>query len=274
MSFDALTVVLSFVGPRSMLALSMTFKTLRNAITTELVVTSAMLHGGHAKKTVEEIFLLMSKQCIYAPSPLRLLRLVNGKLCERCERHQVNHVRPGYGLFVCWDCLTMSLTQAWDRSWVRFRENPRYEKALDHPRVGGPDYGRKKYLLKKRFRDKTGEISGPFVVADDIDRMVVQQSVELDEYLAGNLQAPDQSLYRDFIKAYQDSETRAQEQERERYIKKAKASKLAKDRKFEKAIQIVDQLKKLLDERWRDAAVLNYRVETSKTQGPIAFESR
>ena len=102
---------------------------------TKMVIQSALIHGGHAKKSMEELFALMKNHSIHIPSALRLLRICNGKYCEFCLQDKVNHVRPGFGVFACWDCVTnkqssyqyaahwnigvdsrqFSLTRAWKR---------------------------------------------------------------------------------------------------------------------------------------------------------------
>ena len=92
---------------------------LQKAVTTKMVVKSALIHGGLAKKSMEELYALMSNHSLHVPSPLRLLRISNGKCCEFCLKDKVNHIRPGIGVFACWDCVTNnvggrgSLTKVW-----------------------------------------------------------------------------------------------------------------------------------------------------------------
>lgn len=80
LNFDALSLVMEFLGPRDLFHMAFTCKTLRNKITVPLVVRSAMIHGRHAKKTIEELSRLMKVHAMHPPSALRLLRLVNGRL--------------------------------------------------------------------------------------------------------------------------------------------------------------------------------------------------
>jgi hypothetical protein len=79
---------------------------LRNEVSTSMVICSAMIHGGHAGMTTNNLLPLMKKGKIHIPSPLRLLQLVNGKRCEFCFNHKVNFVRPEYGVFACWSYTT------------------------------------------------------------------------------------------------------------------------------------------------------------------------
>jgi len=88
---DAMVNVMEFLPPRSLYNIALTCKSLREMVTTKMVVQSALIHGGHAKKTMEELYKLMKNQSIYPPSPLRLLRLANGKTCEFCVKKSVTH---------------------------------------------------------------------------------------------------------------------------------------------------------------------------------------
>jgi len=145
----------------------MYYNRLLNAVTTPLVVRSAMIHGGLGKKSMEEIHVLMSKHSMHVPSPLRLLRIANGKRCEFCVKSKCNHVRPGIGVFACWDCVTKScpvrsvaedgtvtltrgssLTKAWKTSWSRYRHNMmKYSTIFDHSRVGVKKYSKSEYIV-------------------------------------------------------------------------------------------------------------------------------
>ena len=75
---DAMVNVMEFLPPRSLYNIALTSWSLREMVTTRMVVQSALIHGGHPKKTMEELAKLMKKHSIHPPSPLRLLRL--GKL--------------------------------------------------------------------------------------------------------------------------------------------------------------------------------------------------
>jgi len=134
---DALVHAMEYLGPRDLLRISSSCKVLRENITTSLVVKSAMIHGGHAKSTVSELYKLVQLMSIYVPSSLRLLRLVNGKRCEFCFQSRVNYVRSDVGVFACWTCLTRrGLTKAWKKSWVRYKRNSEaYDAVFYHPRV-------------------------------------------------------------------------------------------------------------------------------------------
>ena len=100
---DALSLVMEFLAPKELYRMSLTCKALRACVTTKMVVRSAIMQGGNVKTSVKELYDLLKKNAIHAPSALRLLRLVNGKCCEVCHSRRVNHVKSGFGVFICSD---------------------------------------------------------------------------------------------------------------------------------------------------------------------------
>lgn len=104
-TFPRQGIVMAFLSPRAMLNFSNTCKSLREIVTTRMVVDSALVHGGFARRSIEELQKFMVDKSLHVPSPLRLLRICNGKMCEICLCNKTNHVRPGTGLFACWTCV-------------------------------------------------------------------------------------------------------------------------------------------------------------------------
>lgn len=147
---DAFNIVMAFLHPRDLLHTAFTCKSLRDMVSTSMVIKSALVHGGHAKSTMEVVYALTSVYAMHIPSPLRLLRLVNGKVCEFCLNDKVNHARPGIGVFACWACVTSrttrskrqlirgTLTKPWKLSWVRYKKPPtnlvKYNAIFEHDR--------------------------------------------------------------------------------------------------------------------------------------------
>ncbi|KAL7541056.1 hypothetical protein ACHAWF_006847 [Thalassiosira exigua] len=285
LSLDALTVVLEFLHPRDLLHTAFASKALKERVTTRLVVQSALVHGGHAKKSMEELHALTSVRSIHVPSPLRLLRIANGKVCEFCREDKVNHVRPGIGVFACWDCVTckhlshryaahwqvgddgqFSLTRPWKRSWVRYRNSSenrvKYDAIFDHPRVAASEYGANLYVWSAHRSDLAGERVGPLVCWGDVDDMVHRHesadamiSGGIDDYLATRLNAPPSDRYREFNDAFTEMQTRAREAALEReQIKKARKAK-TKAAKLTKAHKMLDDLTALIDEDFRGFAL-------------------
>lgn len=276
LNLDVLTVVMSFVSPRQLLNLSQTCRPLHDAVTTELVVKSAMIYGGHAIKTMEELYPLFQKQSIYVPSPNRLLSLANGKRCEHCLISKVNHVRPNYGLFLCWHCLTTHFTRAWRRV-VRTTEI--LDPIIHHDRTAGSVYSFKKYLMSEHFKTggKKDELNGPIVCYSDLvdiaNHHTSNDNNNYEHYLRSVLDAPTEEAYGDFINVFEGCKERARIVEVERYNKKKEACARNKNRKKEKVLKIVEDLKPLLKEPWRKAATIFDDVAPTKRNGSIKFRS-
>ena len=191
---DAMFNVMEMLPPRSLYNIALTCKSLRQMVTTKMVVSSALIHGGNAKKTMEELYALMSNHSMHIPSPLRLLRLANGKYCEFCPA-KTNHVRPGVGVFACWDCLVsgsnnrwnsygryhrnkksnsgdVKLTKAWKTSWARYgKKRSIYHSILHHPRVASKGYSSNHYFWLGHRTDVSGESIGPLAIWDDVDNL-------------------------------------------------------------------------------------------------------
>ena len=78
-----LETVFSFLDSRTLFNVAFCSKAIRARVTHEAVVRSAVLSGGVATKTIQRMTFLLELRAIWVPSPLRLLRLVNGRSCER-----------------------------------------------------------------------------------------------------------------------------------------------------------------------------------------------
>lgn len=142
MDVDAMATVMEFICPRSLFNVALTCKSLLARVTTTMVVRSALIHGNNTKKTFEELYKLMKNHSIHPPSPLRLLRLANGRKCEFCLENSVWSLYQdmNIGAFSCWNCLTKGedrLTKAFKSScyWA----NPLYHFILKHPRSASRD---------------------------------------------------------------------------------------------------------------------------------------
>ena len=114
-----LETVFSFLDSRTLFNVAFCSKAIRARITHEAVVRSAVLSGGVATKTIQRMTFLLELRAIWVPSPLRLLRLVNGRSCERgdlcCYRDPNNtlicYFVHGPGLFFCGGCYKGATTE-------------------------------------------------------------------------------------------------------------------------------------------------------------------
>ena len=96
---DALSMVMEFLSPRELFNVAFTCKTLKKLVTTKMVVRSASIGGWHMRHK------LMSVHAKHRPSPLRLLRLANGKKCEFCSKADVNIILHTFrGVYACLCC--------------------------------------------------------------------------------------------------------------------------------------------------------------------------
>lgn len=96
----------SYLDVKSMLSYSLCKKEWAQHLDHEDVIKAAIAAGGNAAKTIEIMFrLCIIRRVVYLPSPLRLLKLANGRACEMqgCMK-RVKHVRAQSGLFLCEEC--------------------------------------------------------------------------------------------------------------------------------------------------------------------------
>jgi hypothetical protein len=166
MDVDAMATVMEFICPRSLFNVALTCKSLLARVTTTMVVRSALIHGNNTKKTFEELYKLMKNHSIHPPSPLRLLRLANGRKCEFCLENSVWSLYQdmNIGAFSCWNCLTKGedpLTKAFKSScyWA----NPLYHFILKHPRSASRDLCKGRFLWIQDRLDANGDKIGPLI---------------------------------------------------------------------------------------------------------------
>jgi hypothetical protein len=227
----ALDTLLAFLDVKSLFRFAFSSKRFGQIVTHEHVVRSALISGGHAKKTIAEVIELALKlKTIYLPTPLRLLRLANGKTCETqsCSA-LVNHIRHGYGLFCCWGCLvdrTMAITTMKHRM-------------LKNERVARSEYSRKAYVLQRPYTDTTGERAGPIVSAAEKEN---EQRIDTLLKEADDMwpQARTDSVLQCLEQATED---RKEIEERTRDRKKKRL-----DGKKAKAKEVAEKLKELVSE--------------------------
>eukprot|EP00580_Thalassiosira_gravida_P017023 CAMPEP_0201668484 /NCGR_PEP_ID=MMETSP0494-20130426/19676_1 /ASSEMBLY_ACC=CAM_ASM_000839 /TAXON_ID=420259 /ORGANISM="Thalassiosira gravida, Strain GMp14c1" /LENGTH=588 /DNA_ID=CAMNT_0048148885 /DNA_START=109 /DNA_END=1872 /DNA_ORIENTATION=- len=276
LSSDALFVVMSFLHPRDLFHASFTCKTLRDMVTTKMVVQSALIHGGHAMKTMDELHALISSRSIHVPSPMRLLRLACGKVCEFCISAKVNHVRPSLGVFACWECVTnrsarqglFGLTKPWKRGWVRYSKNQenrdKYDAIFEHPRIAATAsaYGMNYYIWSQHRYDRAGESVGPIVAWDNVDGMANHfgsandmKNGGIDSYLTSNLNAPEINSYKEFNEIYTDMQQKAKAAVQQREEMKRARNQKTKVNKIAKAEKMLDDLTALIDLPFREFAL-------------------
>eukprot|EP00957_Ditylum_brightwellii_P203513 15334953-Ditylum_brightwellii.AAC.1 len=251
---DVLIHVTSFLPPRDLLRISTTCTALRNSITIPLVVKSAMIKGGHARRTMDELYALHKRGSIHPTSPLRLLRLANGKRCEFCFIKRANFVKPGYGVFCCSACCTIGDGNNAkdddddDEDTTPFKKDVLIETfrtklglaEWQHARIQTNEFtinnqGGRCRVWNKHLTSSSsslGEAIGPLVTLQDLETMLGQQqqqqqdnqssSIErdsqknIDSYLSDVLKVPPMKVYEEYTKAYEDIKDRADNEKLEK----------------------------------------------------------
>ncbi|CAJ1966363.1 unnamed protein product [Cylindrotheca closterium] len=163
---DIVAELFSFLDTNSLLQFSCVNKDFSSLLTYNHVVRATMMSGGYAATTLERMIPPIRDQMIWIPSPMRLLRVVSGKRCERCHR-ATRYVSPCIGMFLCTRCTGAC-------SEKTLRKNP-VKRFLDCKRVQrvplkGPRSPHR-FLIKAPIQDSTGTNIGPVVTLQDIETM-------------------------------------------------------------------------------------------------------
>lgn len=270
---DALSLVMEFLAPKELYKMANTCKALRAAVSTRIVVRSAIMHGGNAKRTLSELYDLLKKDSIHMPSPLRLLRLVNGKQCEVCVTRKVNHANQGYGIFLCASCLidgsekhTVKITSA------RFRKSVRFQQIVEDTRTAGRwtrNFNQNNFHAFARPWIQNGESCGPRVTYIDYER--IGSATERVENMMNEL-LPEQDTAA-FVETYEASLEGAKAVDLHRKEQKKKAAKKAAESRNANVLQVVTKVQDLLEEPWSEF-VLEHRETGCKGKRPsLKFSS-
>jgi len=255
-SGDALGIVMNFLGPRELFRLACCSKELVQKLTVEMVVKSALIHGGYAYTTIEKLYPLYRNKSIYPSSALRLLRLVNGKRCEFCHKEKVRHARTGFGIFSCSRCFNQLIIVA----------NHPFEaldpfKLLRHKRVASfvsQREGKHTLVPSTNASNKCRtlgqpELFGPLIRFPSASAFRKLHPRNVEEYIKSNVEeAPPDVAFEAFVSAYDNTKDRAQLVHTERYDKREAARDNATESRKEKVKAMVVKLKAMLNPAWRE----------------------
>ena len=193
------SMIMNYIGDiRTLFAVSKVNKLLRNSITEEMVIKCAMYSGGRPLASIKNIYRFMTTKSAYIASPLRLLRLCNGRRCEFCNNTKTDEiteykgkdvsnskpavVRPHLNVFACIACLTVHrnehfcLTSKFERKIWSDHNQASLENGyflanreilyeiFSHPRVTSYPYG-KRWV----FTDDNGLVQNAFCREDMTD---------------------------------------------------------------------------------------------------------
>ena len=169
-------VLMTHVAPclsyMDLFSLVKTTKQMRSLLRHEHALTAVLLNaddkfGKNAKATIRNVLSLYAEGKIHKPSPMRLLRLANGKRCEvgpPCdtpEARKVVKTRPDWGLFCCWPhtvgaSVEISLSKKSLKTWGA---------TISDPRTCQHSMSNKTFLWKKPMTAADGEKIGPIITA-------------------------------------------------------------------------------------------------------------
>lgn len=258
---DIASEIFSFLDIRSLYNVTATSKVGMKLLRHEHVVRSAMMQGGHSKTSMERLIPLIEKRCIWIPSPLRMLRLVNGRTCERCCTGRVHLVSENYGVFFCFHgCIQHTSTKgvAFNNKWSSF--------LVDQPRIAKAAYSSSAYIWIRPYTDAANERVGPLVSMVEIER-IMQGDGSVENLLKEkDAVDPHTDAISDIIKVFKDTAEAADRRILERKRKKIKASVDANDRRKTKVLSMIDTLHVELEGvPWKDVALAyHWRKSNSK----------
>lgn len=264
---DIASEVFSFLDIRSLYNVTMTSKVGMSLLRHEHVVRSAMMQGGHSKTSMERLVPLIEKRCIWIPSPIRMLRLVNGRTCERCCRGRVHLVSDHYGVFFCFHgCIQNNSTKgvAFNNRWSPF--------LVDQPRIAKSAYSSSAYIWMRPYTDKSGERCGPLISMVEMERTMRGDGTVEDLLREKDAIDKHKHAVSAISQVFKDSTEAAARRIEERKQRKNEASAQASDRRKTKILGIIQTLHaELEDVPWKDVA-LAYRWKKSNSKEVPSFD--
>ena len=257
------TTIFSFLDMRCLLRVANTNNFLRSIVTYEHVIRGSMMHGGHAKQSMERLARLMEKRCIWIPSPLRLLRLVNGKRCENCTQGRANLVNADFGVFFCWNrCITRTFSK-------KVNINPKWSPYVRHPRVAKAEYYSNAYVWNQGgYKDKTGAMVGPLIGIPhmEMDRRGRKKLEELLEEM--DSKDPYAKRADEIVALYKECQEEAQQRRMEKVVKKEQATNNAIERKKKSVAAFIEKLTREIGEQpWKEIALKHVWYNNTRTSG-------
>jgi len=255
---DALGLVMQYLAPRELYHVAFTCKALMSKVTVELVVASAVMTDSSRKK-MGALAPLMRDMSIHPPTPLRLLRLINVKRCENCNRTVVRQIHPDFGVALCKRrCLDELFTREYPSS------PPPYDPGLvHHRRVVHASPTRRGWALHWARGLRHGiEKCGPLATAEELIDVTRRKPLSGGSGTAATtpvsrfLQtAPPREAYQGFLHAYQQMEKQAEQRLQERQ-EQQRAREAERERRHKENVdRMLASIRNGLDERWRDIAM-------------------
>lgn len=206
---DTFPIFFEFLTPHDLLRFVSMHRDLAKLATYDVVTWIASMNGNvRTNKTLRYLLELTLVGSIYLPSPLRVLRLVCVKRCERCNVRTLHNLPRLYGLAHCWEC-TIELTERVNTMVHRYHSHcVEWHDVMIHPRVLSRMiqnqssesfyFRRDRYcMLKETYYTPFGEPVGPLVTSTHATMFVktFRSFRDIDKFIKENLHAPSLSSY-------------------------------------------------------------------------------
>jgi hypothetical protein len=173
---DTILTIFEFCSPLDLLSISSTSKELISRLTYLHVLRSSLMRGGVFHRTSLAVIINLCRTGkIFIPSPIRLLRLVNGHHCEKAGcTLKISHSTPNlgltnFGLCFCHSCTMNSL----NRLDLKTRGAIAWKEIVLDERCAS-SYYQSKYHIWARDYTHAAERNGPVITVRTINRLYKQ----------------------------------------------------------------------------------------------------
>eukprot|EP00547_Thalassionema_nitzschioides_P002011 CAMPEP_0194205550 /NCGR_PEP_ID=MMETSP0156-20130528/4796_1 /TAXON_ID=33649 /ORGANISM="Thalassionema nitzschioides, Strain L26-B" /LENGTH=543 /DNA_ID=CAMNT_0038931853 /DNA_START=604 /DNA_END=2235 /DNA_ORIENTATION=+ len=225
---DIFTIILAHLDPQSLLRLASISSEMMNLLSHQLVIRNSVLQGGdNARINIQGLLANLQRKFIYMPSPIRMLRIVNGTFCE-CHGCHARVASLTTGLLFCEDCKKAKM----GKYPGKMKRNKIYGSILSHDKIMGKFWSLP-FVNKRPFRSTDRQRNGTIITKVDIERMV-REDITVDEYFEDYLdhvEAPDTECVKRLIAVAEQAEKERNERNEE-----------LRSRKPETLIQIEESL--------------------------------
>mmetsp|Transcript_26949 Transcript_26949/g.65440 ORF Transcript_26949/g.65440 Transcript_26949/m.65440 type:complete len:593 (-) Transcript_26949:121-1899(-) len=270
---DVVSQLFSFLDPRSLLRFSCVNKDFSSLLTYEHVVRAAMMRGGFGATSLERMVLLINHGLIWVPSPIRLLRVVCGKRCEKCSDGSPRYASASFGVFLCDKCIEACTTpiEHWKKPILAYKRAP---LVCFGPRKG--PWTMKKFFFKSPMKDRTSEDIGPLVTFQHIQEMITDNvegltpKEKVEDHLCDcyrhrpNMDAAEEAI----LSAVEENKEEASARKAAARETKADGKKRFGEARKQRLDKLLDDLKGLVGDEVPWKSKLDERTWVSQTRFP------
>jgi hypothetical protein len=262
---DVATEIFAFLDVKTLYNITMSSKEAMGLLRHEHVVRSALFQGGRTKTSVERLVPLIERRSIWIPSPIRMIRLVNGKRCERCNKARVNFVSESYGTFFCFHGCTVKISTrgvSMNKKWSPY--------IVDQPRLAKAGYESKAYIWKSPYTDLAGEKCGPLISMLELEGVMAGKGTMDDILKEKDAVDPHASAVSEIVKTFNDAKAAAEQRATEKFEKKHQASLDANVKRKKKLVEMIATLSSELgDVPWKEVVLAHTWVKHGNKDLPL-----